>query len=735
VIHGPTFTASEDGTAIEIADPIENARFELRAPTSVEPTPVPADDFYFPVDSAVAIETPAVGVPKLMNVYVRTQDGDLVADNADREDRTLGPGAYTVELTTAPMKLYLSVESGLELRHDELTITLAFDDPTEVRIGARSFHDRPAGTVTTTAGPVGAMEALSYLGSALKTTSCERSFPTLREHPPLIEVGEEFDVPEGLERPEVGVRLELPPEYECVYPAASLAYYLGAEVVPGDDPRLVTDEGFEYDLAGSGCDLAGSGCDLAGPRGYEETVGRVLRQTFFLDCVTRTEGYYRVDLHERNAVDLDFAALYDASLAERLEAYLSVPFEAVEAHVPDWNLTTDVMATPDNAEMLPFVANDLALVRCPGTPSAASVSATPEPLTEFFRSTPGDQADAAPGAIASADASGEFTSIAATGDDFTRSTTSESSSATTRDEIFNPEPAETVEHAWVGEGVPVGANKTTVESYRRRVEWSAPEKTSIEIDVVCNDDRMREESVVEEFYGLRDLLRFDVSVHYGLATDELRDLLAEPADFLHYIGHVGDRGMRCPDGPLDACTLPEVNVKAFVLNACRSYEQGEALVESGSYGGVVTLAEVANSYATDIGQTLARLLNCGFSLRVALCLVKDTIAPAYQYTTVGDGGLTLCQSESGIPVLAEAERQDDGRFDFTVSGYPVPGYGIGSFQQPHIDDTDTLYLASGPLDTFELSVAEVDEFLDLEILPVIIDGTLYWSDEIDLKAL
>jgi hypothetical protein len=38
----------------------------------VKPTPVPTDEFYFPVDSAVCVETPALGVPKLMNVHVRT---------------------------------------------------------------------------------------------------------------------------------------------------------------------------------------------------------------------------------------------------------------------------------------------------------------------------------------------------------------------------------------------------------------------------------------------------------------------------------------------------------------------------------------------------------------------------------------------------------------------------------------------------------------------------------------
>ncbi|WP_276281686.1 hypothetical protein [Halorussus caseinilyticus] len=705
----PTFTRTTERTGIEIADPIENARFELYTSRAVDPTPVPTHEFHFPVDSAVSVETSAVAVPKLANVLVRTQSGELVADNADHVDRSLAPGAYTVELSTAPMKLYLSVESALELRHDETAVRVAFGDPTEVAIGARSFHDQPAGTVTTTDDPAGAMKAVSLLGSALKTTSPERSFPTLRGHPPLIEVGEEFDAPEGIERPDTGVRIEIPAEYEYVYPVSSLAYYLGAEVVPADRPRLVTDEGFEY--------------DLDGPLGFEKTVGRVLRQTFFFDCVTRTEGYYQVDLHERRAVesvvDLDFADLYDRSPAERLAAYLSVPYETVAAFVPEWNLTTDVMATPDNAEVLPFVASDLALVRCPRDPTTASVNPTPEPIDEFFRGGAG----------------GDSVTAGCASDDFTRSTMDANAAAPAQGEIFNPEPADTVEHAWVGDGFPLGANKASIESYRRRVQRSAPEKTSIEIHVVCNDERMMEEGVVEEFYGLRELLQFDVSVHYELTTDELRELLAEPADFLHYIGHVDDHGMRCPDGHLDARTLSDVNVKAFVLNACRSYTQGEALVESGSYGGVVTLAEIANSVATEIGQTLARLLNCGFSLRVALSVVKDTTAPAYQYVTVGDGGLTLCQSESGTPLHLEIESLESGRYRTKFRTYPSPSHGLGSMQKPNIAGVNTRYLASGVIDTYELSADELDSFFGLEVLPVELDGELRWSDEIRRQEL
>ncbi|WP_158056771.1 hypothetical protein [Halorussus halophilus] len=703
----PEFAPHPDRTGLQIADPIENARFALFTPDAVEPSQTATEEFYFPVDSAVSVRTPEIEIPKLANVFVRTRDGDLVADNADHFDRSFESGSYVLELTTAPMKLYLAVESGFDLRHAETAVTIAFDAETEVRIGARSFHDKPAATITTTPDPEGAMKAISYLGSALKTTSPERSFPTLRGHPPLIEVGEEFSVPDGLERPETGVRIEVPAAYEYVYPASSLAYYLGAEVVPGEEPRLLAGDDFTY--------------LLDGPLGYEQTIGRVLKQTFFFDCLTRTEGYYEVELHERHAVeslvDLDFAALYDVPLAERLEAYLSVPFETIEEHVPDWNLTTDVVPTAENAEVLPFVASDLALVRCPSGLTAGEVSPTPEPIDEFFRSAE-DESSRSPD-----------------DEEFTRSVAEGSETATPSEDVFNPNPAETVEHAWVGDGIPIGANKTSVESYRRRVERTVPEKSNIEIHVVCNDERMKAEGIVEEFYGMRELLKFDVCIHYDLTTAALADLLATEADFLHYIGHAEAAGLRCPDGHLDVRTVEDVNVKAFLLNACSSYEQGQALVEAGSYGGVVTLSEVANSVATETGQTLGRLLNCGFSLRSALSIVKDDVAAAYQYVAVGDGGLTLCQSESGTPLYAELTRLSAERFRMTLKSYPTRKFRLGATNSVNVSDSASCYLSSGVLDTFKLTREDLKSFLGLELIPVETEEGLYWSDQLPVSAI
>ncbi|WP_227357010.1 hypothetical protein [Haladaptatus salinisoli] len=687
----PQVIAHPDRAGLLITDPIENARFALYTDDDVTPRETEPEEFYFPVDAAVTVETSGVEIPKLGNVFVRTQTGTFVTDNAARTDTHLAPDAYLLELTTAPMKLYLAIESALTIEHGEQAVMLSFDDTVAVRVGTRSFHERPAGTIRTTEDVRDVMRAVSLFGSALKTTSSERSFPTLRGHPPLVELDDEFDAPDGLVRPDTGVELVLPPEREYVYPAAPLAYYLGAELVPGGSPRLVAD-GFEY--------------DLDGPDGYETTVHRALQQSFFFDCLTRTEGYYQVDLHERRQVeplvDVDFGELYDASLPARLETYLSVPFETIRSHVPEWNLTTDVTPIPEHCNVLPFVANDLALVRCPPNPAEMNVVPTLEAQKEFFRDAH------------------------AADDDFVRSAGEQE----VVENIFKPDPTETVEHAWVGDGYPLGANKVTAASQRRRLEREPAQKEHIEIHVVCNDEAMQEEGAVVEHYGLRDLLQFDVNLHYDLTTDELRELLAAPSDFLHYIGHVDINGMRCSDGYLDARTLSDVRVKAFLLNACRSYEQGEALVDAGSFGGVVTLSEVANRIATKVGKPLARLLNCGFPLRVALSIAQDQVSTGYRYITVGDGGMMLVQNESGSVTYPRVEQIEEGYFSITIRTHPLPHFGLGSLLATHITEDNTRYLTSGEIGTFEVTTSELQDYFSLETIPVEFREELRWSDEL-----
>lgn len=700
----PDFETPDSRPGVRVNDPIESAQFALYTPDPVDFRVTDADEgaFYFPVDRTVAFETRAVEFPRRTPLLVRDDAGDLVTDFGPDEDgeTTLPAARYNLEPGSAPMKLYVAVEGDLTLETLDDGIRVEFGEERTVGLGVRSFHQRPAGTVTVGDDVTDVMRAVSLLGSALKTTTPERSFPTLRGHPPLVEHGDGFDAPDGLERPETGIRIEVPPEHRYVYPVAPLAYYLGAEVVPGDTPKLVA-AGIERKL----------------PRErFEQAVAETLQTCFLLDCVVRTEGYYEVDLHERGVVldrvDFDPATVYDLPLDERTAEYLSVPFADVADLVSRWHLTTDVVPTPDNAEMLPFVANDLSVVRCPDrTPSATT--SEPEHLTDFYRAdgaltrserSPVDQSDAG---TASPDAVGN---------------------------IVKPDDVDTLEHAWVGEGYPLGANKATPEAYRRRFDRDTPKKSRIEIHVVCNDERMAEEGVVEEFYGLRDMLEFDVNLHFGVETEELRELVAREFDLLHYIGHVDESGFRCPDGYLDARTLDTVNVEAFVLNACRSYEQGEALIDRGSNAGIATLAEVSNDMATRVGRTLARLLNCGFTFRAATAVIKDQNLTGYRYITLGDGGATLVQSDMGVPVVTEVTKGTDGHIETVGQPYPTPQKHIGTLVKVMGRDT-ARHVNVGTIGPEQFSTDEFEKQLSLRTMPLKIDGEFYWSDEVDVCEL
>ncbi|WP_224447935.1 caspase family protein [Haloprofundus salilacus] len=690
--------ADRDGVCL--VDGIENARFELYTSGPVTAAEAESSAFYFPVDFAVELRTSSLKLPKLTGAIVRGQDGRTLTQSMNRRGVDLDVGAYDIEVTTAPMKLFVVVDAAVSIRYGERSTTFEFGEPTRVSVGARSFHERPAGTVVTPDDPESTMRAISFLGSALKTTTPERSFPTLRGHPPLVERGETFDAPDHLRTPETGVTLVLPPERTAVYASAPLAYYLGATVVPGSEARLEL-AGWEFPLAPGG--------------DVERGLGQTLRQVFFLDCLTRTEGYYPVDLHERHAVetafDVAFEALYELPLDEQLAEYLSMPFGDLEPHLPAWNLTTDVRPTQENVEMLPFVANDLSLVRCPDRLSLTPPEPEPKAVTDFFR-----QSTRGP-------AAGE------TDDTFVRG----ASEAGEGEEIVHPRPAETVEHAWVGEGFPLGASKATAASYRRRLERDVADRTSIDITVVCNDEQMREEGVVAELYGLRDLLQFEIDIRYDLTCEELAALLSRPTNFLHYVGHVDRRGMQCADGFLDARELDDVAVESFLLNACSSYKQGEALVERGSYGGVVTLSDVANTTATKLGQTLARLLNCGFTLRSALTIAQQEVFTANRYIVLGDGGLSLCQNESGVPGVLQIEPCGENTFEIELEYYPVKSYDLGSLVKPLLDAVDRHHLATGTVGKFEIGAEELKNFLELERAPVKIGGSLQWSDELSVE--
>lgn len=687
-----TFEGLENPPGVEVIDQLERLRYTFHTSTEVSPTPIGTSEFHFPVGRAFSICTDEIVLPNVISITIRDKSGKMIAEVGHFDEEKTDDGAYILELSTQ-IKTYIEVEGPIKVEANLTETRINFEDPETLQVGVRSRHKRPAKTITVTSDPVDTMAAISTFGSALQSTTPERSYPTLRGHPPAVELGTSLEIPRGLERPQTGIRLEVPPTYEAIYPVAPLAYYLGAEVTQGSTPRLVTENGFEH--------------RLDSPHDLETGVQRALKQIFTMDCVTRTEGLYNIDLHARNElephVDLDFASLYERPLQEQVETYLDIPYELLEGHVPKWRLTAHVEPTSETIEQLPYVVNDLAIVR---------ISNPAEIETQTTQLT----------------ASEEMTRRGV----LTRSA-SESSEPRQRSYI-EPTSTDSLEQAWIGDRIPIGASKLTKEAFQNRFDREK-EDGDISISIVLNDSRMdEEEDLVNRAYGNREDLPFDVQVNRNLTAGELREVLEQDRSFLHYIGHTEEDGFECTDGKLDAATLDSTSVDAFLLNACNSYQQGLHLIEAGAIGGIVTLNEVINDGAVRIGETVARLLNTGFPLRAALTIARDESILGGQYIVVGDGSMTVTQSASRVPNLLGVDTIGDD-FVLEIITYVTDNAGLGSIYRPLLSRNDEFFLSSGSIGEFHTSEEELSGFLQLDEVPVRSNGTLYWSSTIQPSNL
>ena len=691
------FEPTADPPGITVLDQVEQLQYQLFTPETVSPTTIPADELHFAAGSGLRVESEEIGVHSGVAVVVRDENGDMLAEIDHLERESFAEGKYIIELC-AQIKTYLEVSGPVEIHRDMLETRCVFDTTAEIDVGFLSRHTQPAATVTTTPDPIDMMAAISTFGSALKTTSPERSFPLNRGHPPQIEIGGSLDIPESLEPPETGIRVEVPPRRDTIYPVATLAYYLGAEVVPGQAPRLVTDHGFEY--------------TFDHPHGFETDVGQTLKRLFLLDCVTRTAGKHKIEMHERRVLDrrldLDWEDLYDIPLARRLESYLAVPDTLLDDQIPEWRLTVHVEPTAETARQLPFVVDDLGIVRTANGPTPAVTAS--EPTDKLTRAPPAD---------------GDVLTRSPSGAVDTRST----SGSIDEMSFVEPEQTDSFEQAWIGDNVPIGASKLVIEAFRNRLDREVTEG-DISITIVLNDERMHEErTLVNQAYGTRDDLPFDVVIKEALTTAELRQTLKTDCNFLHYIGHIDDNGFECVDGRLDVSTLDNTGVDAFLLNACHSYHQGLSLVRAGAIGGIVTLTEIVSDRAVHIGETIAHLLNTGFPLRAALTIAQEEHILGGQYIVVGDGGMAVSQPKSQIPNLLDIKPVEE-EVDVTVQTSVTDSFALGSLFRPHL--SDEFFLSSGEIGTFRVSKEELADFLNQENVPVrTCENELDWSFDVD----
>lgn len=703
-----------DRTGLVLRDNIHNRRVVVHTPRPVTPERVDDAPFLFPVEEAASVRTSALTVAGLAAAFVRDPlSGDV-------ETALTGTGEVTVthedprllELQTF-VRTYVRIPAGTttSIETTPSDVTVSFDGPRSVAVGVRSQHSRPIGEITTTTDPGDVMAAVETFGAALQTRSPERSWPTLRGHPPRLTVGDELSIPDRLARPDVDVTVGVPRELGAVYAVTPLAFYLGARVEPASTPHVRAG-----DTRVASFSRAGLGREA----------GEFLRHAFTLDCAVRSVGLYDLDVAATERLGdalghgpADWRRLYEASPVERLRAYADIPREPVLDAAPRWRHTVFVADSPRPIEHLSFLADDLAVVRELPDDQPDPAPVLSQSVDQFLRDVADDPGRDRGSGGGGGGGGGSGGGLAV--DEF----------------VGIPETA-AGETSYVGDGVPVGGAKLLGEAYDARFDQSLA--GDISVQVVCNEDEMWAEYSEFPLYGNRDGIEFDVSVTRNATCEELADVLASAgsADFFHYIGHVRD-GTRfvCADGELafsevaSAVTPPRV----FLLNGCSSYELGRAFVAAGSQAGIITLRPIGNDSAMLIGQSVARLVNQGFSPRSALEVVQRYGRADDTYLVLGDGGHEVAQSESGTPVVAHLTTlpaSADGDYEFSVETFPPANDGLGAVYTPNIEPVGSV-LGGGFTGTERVTAEEAASFVHLDYrMPVVLDGSLTWSTLTDL---
>lgn len=694
--HGGADAVSDDLVSITTLDEhsgvlvhglVDDVRFEIRTDRSVVPRPVSTDRFQFPVDEAVTIEVEELVAPQAVALYARSLDDGSETQLWRDDGGRLGDGRYEVQIMTATPILYLRVSGPVAIPQDDDRLRLQFEGSQEVEVGARTSHEQPAGTVQTTEDPHDVARIVSTFGTALKTFSPERSFPTLRGHPPIVEVGGELSIPDIVSQPDSGVIVEVPPDIKWLYRVAPLAYYFGATVECGREPRVIAD--------GESLTLSPDGLHV------EERVDRLLRQSFLLDCIVRTEGLYQLELEARTALEdtlpFDLTSMYDASLPERVATYDDIPYHLVEPHVPQWPIRSTVTPEPAHLGYLPFLAYWLSSVHVTDRPDPSSLPSPPDEVTDFVRETHPRGG----------------------------------SRAATEEHPNSPDTecmtSEALTQMWIADGIQTGRIKPDLERIRETATHETATNDEISVAVVCTDRAMLDETR-EGIYGLRDVVDFDVTAHHYTSVADLREVLQQNIDFFHYVGHVDDGGFECTDGHLDAATLESTGVKAFLLNACRSYDQGQALVDAGAKGGIVTLRRVFNHRATSFGRQAARFLNQGYPLDATFSLLDYASVPTDRYTVVGAPRYSVCQTKGGTNLAGILERTGNA-YELVHVQYPAETSDIGTLTDFWQIEGSGHHIASGELTSLTLSPDEVSSCLENISDPIAYEGEFHWPGD------
>ncbi|WP_435154694.1 hypothetical protein [Haladaptatus sp. DFWS20] len=659
-----------------------------------------------PIDETVAGYASKLRFPPSLITITDVGSGERHHHGSDTEVLELPEGEYLANVH-GNIKTYFrfSGPATVQKTSDFDALIIAFDDKIPITLGFRSHHEIPVDTITVPPTTDGLATAISYASSSHKTTGPDRSFPTLRSHPPRFEVGEELDIPKEVRqnKKDVGIEIRVPDDFDTLFVTAPLAYYLQANVTVENRARPV--------LRAPGVNFTYTFSSL--PQ-YQHEVADMLRRMFFLDCLVRNGGPHRWNLAEMpllDEVDIDPKSTYEATPAEQLLAYDLCEFERIDDEFPDWHLSMYVEPTLESVSTLPHLLSSLSLIYLPESSNLNRNELLDASLGDFYRNRPSESSNPQR-AVASG---GTYRAIRAEGVNSV--------------ERIKPTLHRGRVHGWLADGVPIDVFKAEASAYENRFKYFDRDSDEIEVALVLNDDEMGDEHAdAANIYRDRAKdLPIEVTIHEHLTCDELTDVLETPCDYVHYIGHCEENGLRCTDGNLSVAAITKSEVQTFFLNACGSYYEGMELITKGSVAGAVTFNKVLNKQAAKVGVSFARLLINGFSIQHALQLARRRIMMNKDYAVVGDGTHQLAQCENRFPVVGRLSQSNGSKYllEYNCEAVRMPG----SCYLPYLKSDDKLYIP-GNTTSYELSYDTLVSFLQRAKIPTIYEGELYWSDEI-----
>jgi hypothetical protein len=641
-----------------------------------------APAFSSAVDASIVGQVRELSVPRAFVAVTDLETDETVTVGSDRDARSFSDSSYELRVET-PLKLFIRVEDPFSLSlSDYDRITVSFPERTTVGVGFRSSSESPPETVVVPETPEGVAAAIESFSMAHRSTTADRSFHSMRTHPPLVEFGEELSIPDAVmdARPDTGVQLSLPPDLGSLLVAAPLAYYLGAdlETEPGTSPQLKA---------------AGESIRLGTGRAFEQAVASLLRRCFWLDCLVRSAGPHGDVLQETALLEelaIEATDLYAAGVDERVLAYHVADFERIADRLPKWHLSLYPEPSYENVQCLPYVVANVPQVFSPRPDTLSGPDRLDSSLSDFYRY--------------------EIGSISTV-------------------ELQTAELGESHYHGWLADGVVLDTFKAILAAYENRARFRDRADEPISIVSVLNEGEMSDEHAqAADIYRRRaKQLDIDVDVRESLTTAELARTIESRTDLLHFIGHCEESGLRCPDGNLSISSVSTSRAQTFFLNACGSYEEGLEMVRKGSVAGAVTFEKVLDSHAAKVGTAFARLVAHGYSIERALSLSRRRVIMGKDYAVVGDGTHVLTQTESVVGPEVSLTRESEDKFSLTYQ-MPTPNQ-IGSKMAVYLEESDKPSL-NGSTQEFTLDRTELVRFLRSGGFVVIYQKDIHWPTEL-----